>query len=203
MRANSEALSLQRTRMMLQYAEANMATDCPSWLDPVEDFTGVQSDDERWVLFAETHGFASYVVNTRVPAVGGGGRILFGRGVSTTLTFVGGGELSAGGAFIPSGMQGQGLDGTFFAAVPLVLRFSRFSHIFDFEMAPVVRVAKNTDVFPPGIRAQFGGGFNSLRGGAFMPYYMLYAGYEFYPPNHGHADHQIVIGTRLAVDWAL
>jgi hypothetical protein len=42
-----------------------------------------------------------------------------------------------------------------------------------------------------------------MRGASFMPYGMLYMGYEIHPTTKtARADHTILVGTRLAVDWA-
>jgi hypothetical protein len=81
---------------------------------------------------------------------------------------------------------------------------SRFSRLADIELAPVARFTGSSSPLPPGIRLQFGGGFSSLRSGVLMPYFMLYGGYEFHAGNGSSpADHTLLLGTRIAVDWAL
>jgi hypothetical protein len=199
--AVSETLSLERTLMLLEDASTRAPTDCPFWLSPRNDFSGVQTDAGRWVLLAETLGFASYVVNTHVPSLSGGARLLIGHGLGPELTWALGGEVTAGGAFIP---RRSGLGGTLTLATPALLRLTRFSRLMDVEFAPVIRYTGQARPWPPGARVQLGAGLSSLRSSALMPYFMLYAGYEFHPRAlNAPADHTLIVGTRLAVDWGL
>jgi hypothetical protein len=194
----SEVLSLERTRALLQFASAHAPHDCPFYLQPKADFEGVQGDAGRWLLLAETHGFVTFVIDTRVPALGGGGRLLLGHGIGSRWSLAAGAELGAAGSFIPS-KQG-GVDATATLAGPLLLRLTSFSHLYDVELAPVVRFAHGTRALPPGARIELGFGFASLRSSAFMSYFMLYAGYEFHPHvQDSPADHTLQAGTRLAV----
>lgn len=199
--AVSETLSLERTRMLLRDATTRASAECPFWLTPTEGFSGVETDAGRWVLLAETLGFGSYVVNTRIPSLSGGGRLLLGHGIGGRMTLAFGGEVSAGGSFVPSR---NGLGGTLSLAAPTLLRMSLFSRMMDVEMAPVIRYTGTASALPPGARIQLGGGFSSLRSAALMPYFMFYAGYEFHPAvSNAPADHTVILGTRIAVDWAL
>jgi hypothetical protein len=200
--AASVALSLERTRTLLRYGIAHAADDCPFWLKPNPRFNGTQNDAGRLVLLAETHGFATYLVNSRVPAFGGGGRLLVGHGVGTQLTIAVGGEVAGSGAFVSTGGKGS-LDTTLTVAAPVLLRIARFSRILDFELAPVARFNPGQDSLPPGGRVEVGVGITAMRGSAFMPYGMLYMGYEYHPTTRtAPADHTLQVGTRLSVDWA-
>ncbi len=199
----SDSLSLERTRALLRYARRRAATDCPFWLEPSEHFSGTQGDAGRLVILAETVGFASYVFETKLPAVGGGGRLYLGHGLGPQLTFAVGGELSASSAFAPQSAKARGLDTTISIAVPLLLRVSRFSRVFDLGLAPVVRLNRTQAVWPPGGRIELAGGIATMRGASFMPYAMLFVAYELHPPTStAPLDNSVLIGTRLAFDWA-
>jgi hypothetical protein len=197
-RQNGAVRSLQRTRALLRYADARANADCPDWLVPRREFEGTQGDAHRVVLLAETHAFATYVVDGQVPALGGGGRMLFGHGLGQRLTLAAGAEVAASGTFIPS--AGGGLDATFTLALPVLLRLARFSRIVDVELAPVARFERGGRPLPPGARIELGAGISSIRKGSLAPYFMLYAGYEYHPQPHS-GNHTIQIGTRLAFNW--
>ena len=57
-------------------------------------------------------------------------------------------------------------------------------------------------MLPPGVRASLGVGLTTMRASAFMPYVVLWLGYEYHPtiPNSPE-DHSLHIGTRVGVDW--
>jgi hypothetical protein len=197
--AASEALSLERSLLLLRYAESERA-QCPFWLEPEAAFAGQHSDAQRWVLLAESTGFASLVLKRWIPAIGGGGRLLLGRGFGPQLTAAIGAEAFASGAFISS--DDHGFDATGSLAAPLLVRWSRLSRVIDLDVAPVLRFGSQRGAWPPGVRAELGAGISGLRGGAFMNYAMLYLGYELhFKSPHTPADNTIMIGTRFGTDW--
>jgi hypothetical protein len=198
--AASEALSIERVRALLSYAHQH-ANECPFWLTTRAGFAGEQSDAGRWVLLAESTGFASLMLKRWIPALGGGGRLLVGHGVGSQLTLAIGAELSASGAFVPTGNQGFDAFGS--VAVPVLMRVTRFSRLLDLELAPVMRFGSGPAAWPPGARVELGLGISGLRGSAFMSYTMLYLGYELHwRIGNSPTDQTLQIGTRLAVDWA-
>jgi hypothetical protein len=198
--AASHALTLERTLGLLRYGEAH-AHECPFWLEPRAKFDGQQYDGAHWVVLAESTGFASLVLKSWIPALGGGGRLLLGHGIAAQLTLAVGGELAASGTFVPQ--DGQGFDATAALAAPILLRYTRLSRMLDIELAPVVRFAARHKSWPPGARIELGVGISGLRGAAFMGYNMLYLGYEVHPRiAHIAMDHTIQLGTRLALDWS-
>jgi hypothetical protein len=200
--AASEALSLERTRALLRFAKTRAAHDCPFYLEPRADFNGVQGDADRWLVLAETNAFATFVIDSQVPAIGGGGRLLLGRGIGPRFTLAAGAELAAAGTLLPTS-KGS-IDGIATLAVPILLRFAHFSALYDVELAPVMRFQHATKSFPPGARIELSTGFSSLRRRTFMSYFMFYAGYEFHPRLKGTpADHTLQLGTRIAVDLGL
>ncbi len=199
--AVASLLSLERTRALLDYAETRVAAhDCPFWWAPERTYHAVQGEAQRWVVLAETQAFASYVLDSHVPSLGGGGRLFAGYGISDQLTLAIGGDLAAGGTFIPT--EGHGLDATLAVAVPVLLRLTRFSRIFDVELAPSARFSPGQKPLPPGLRVELGAGFSSVRLTPLKPYFMLYAGYEYhFATQAAGADSTIQAGTRLAFDW--
>jgi hypothetical protein len=197
-------LSLERTRALLRYADSHAADDCPFWLEPSRDFEGVQGDADRFVLLAETIGFGSLAIESDQAALGGGGggRLLFAHGIGPQFTFAFGGEVGGVGAFTVNEKGGRSLETTFTAAVPLLLRITRFSRVLDLELTPIVRLNPDLDVFPPGVRASAGVGLLTMRASAFMPYVVLWLGYEYHPAiGASPEDHALHIGTRVGVDW--
>jgi hypothetical protein len=198
--AASEALSIERVRALLSYARQR-SSECPFWLNPRAEFAAEQSDAGRWVLLAESTGFASLMLRRWIPALGGGGRLLIGHGIGSQLTLALGAELAASGAFIPTGNQGFDAFGSL--AVPVLMRVTRFSRLLDIELAPVMRFGSGPPAWPAGVRIELGVGISGVRGSAFMSYTMLYLGYELHwRIANNPTDQTLQIGTRLAVDWA-
>jgi hypothetical protein len=202
--AASHILELERVRALLRFADAHATDDCPFWLEPNEDFRGVQSDADRLVIFADTLGYGSLVLEHGHAALGGGGggRLLFGSGFGPSWTLAIGGEIGGSGAFIKNAMGTRSIETTFSAAIPILLRYARYSRLFDFEIAPAFRFDPDTDILPPGVRTSVAVGFSTMRSAAFMPYALLWLAYEYHAAdNRGPADHSFHIGTRVGVDW--
>ncbi len=200
--AVEDTLSLERTRALLRYAERRAAQDCPFWLTPDPGFVGVQADVAHWIVLGETQGFATLELPGNVPALGGGGRLFLGHGIGSQLTLAGGGDVAASGTFLPSQAGGQAVDVYVTVAAPVMLRVTRFSRMFDVELAPVLRLSHQKPAWPPGGRIELGYGFSSVRSASLMTYFTLYAGYELHVSRRNAADHTFQLGTRLAFDWA-
>ena len=202
--AVSHTLSLERTRALLQYVALRTSEDCPFWLSANPTFKGEQGDTGRWVLLGETQAFVTFTTPGNIPALGGGGRLLFGHGIGSRLTLAAGADAAASGTFIPRGGQSGGVDAYLTLATPVMLRLTSFSRMYDVELAPVVRLSQGQPAWPPGARVQLGGGFSSVRLSPFMPYLEIYLGYEIHPTNTRVGfDHTLQVGTRIAVDGAL
>jgi hypothetical protein len=200
--AAREALSLERTRALLLVAESHAEQDCAFFLHPHDDFKGVQGDARRWMLMAETNAYIWLVVDTKTPAIGGGGRLMIGHGIGPRFTLATGPELTAAATLLPSSTGG--VNGIATLAVPILLRSYRFSHIFDVELAPVFRFNGAAKAFPPGPRLEISYGSSSLRSTNMMNYFMLYLGYEYHFASNGYpADNTIQGGTRIAFDLGL
>jgi hypothetical protein len=198
-----DALTLERVRALLDYAELRASEDCPFWLKPEADFAGVEGDEARFVVWLESIGGGSVVLEDGEVALGGGGggRLLAGYGLAPRLTLALGGEIGGHGAFVENSSGARTIETTFTAAMPLVLRVSDVVRIYDFEVAPVARLTGTRIESPPGVRTLAGVGFTSSRGSTFMPYLVVYVGYEVHPKDGTNlADHSFHIGTRVGVD---
>jgi hypothetical protein len=203
MSAASTSLTLERTRALLRYANAHAAEDCPFWLEPDDDFNGVQGDAGRFVLLGETFGYGAVVLERGEAALAGGGagRLLLGHGLGSRFTLAAGLEVGGMGTF--QSVEGERrIEPTFAIGAPVLLRFTHFSRIVDLEVAPVARF-ESSDLLTPGVRVLIGGGLATLRASAFMPYGIIALGYQFQPPDaRKPADHSVMIATRVGIDWA-
>ncbi len=201
--AAKEAIHLERVRSLLRYAERHAEEDCPFWLHIEPEFNGIEGDSHRFVLWLESVGGGALVFERGKVALGGGGggRVFAAYGIGPRATLALGGELSGNGAFVENKTGGRTIETTFTAATPVILRISDLARVYDFEVAPVARVATHESWFPPGMRVATSVGFSASRGSAFMPYVLLWLGYEVHAA-HGRnpADHSIRIGTRVGVD---
>jgi hypothetical protein len=195
------ALRIERVRALLDYTEAHAAEECPYWIEQDPDFRGRQGDADRFVLLAESQGFGAIVIEGDQKAVGGGGsgRLLLGHGIGPQLTLATGVEVGGTGAFVASEGGKRALETTFVGALPVLLRWTNLSRVFDLEVAPVMRLDTSAS---PGFRTAFGAGLVTMRNSTYMPYVVLWLGYEYQPPDaQSPADHSLRIGTRVGVDW--
>lgn len=201
--AAEDALSYERVRALLRYAERHAEEDCPFYLHPEPDFEGVEGDADRFVLWLESVGGGAVVLEDGEAAVGGGGggRVLVAHGIGSRLTLAVGGELSGNGAFVENNNGARTIETTFMAAAPIILRVTDIARVYDFELSPVMRLATDQDELPPGVRVASGLGLVGSRGSTFMPYVLLWIGYELHPA-HGSdpVDHSFHVGTRVGVD---
>ena len=198
-----ELLLLERVRMTVAAGDGNSEADCPFWLPEDPEFVGVQASAYRFVLMLESRGgLFGLVRDGKVEfGGGGGGRILGAYGFDHRFSLALGVEL-AGGAFPQESTDGGiSLSTTFGTAVPLLLRTHLPGLLIDVEVAPVVWFTTRTAAFPPGLRASAGVGLPGLRSGAFMPYAMLWLGYEYHPPRGSQPEvHVFGLGTRIGLD---
>lgn len=202
--AATAALQLEHVRAVLRYGNEGAAEDCPFWLEPDPEFSGTQGDADRIVLLAESGGFGAVVFEGSEAAIGGGGygRLLVGHGFGPSATLALGAEVGGTGAFVESDSgSARSLETKFTAALPVLLRLSRFSRVLDFEVAPVFRIAESEDPIPPGVATSVGLGLTTMRASVWMPYVVLWTGYAYHPPRDGGvSDHSIRIGTRVGID---
>ncbi len=199
-----EALRLERIGLVLRTGMARAGEDCPFWLPPNPEFRGVQSDEERLVLWLESIGGFGLVVRGDEVELGGGGggRVLLGLGFDNRVTAAFGLELGAIASFPESSGGARQLQATFGGALPFVLRLRDTLRVIDFEIAPTVRYVEDEIRFPPGVRVAIGAGISGTRTGGVMPHGLLWIGYEYRPPlDGGLPEHSVRLGTRVGIDW--
>ncbi|MEM9068309.1 MAG: hypothetical protein AAGE52_07370 [Myxococcota bacterium] len=195
-----ETRRLERVRLLLDYAEDHVH-ECPYWLEADPDFAGVQSDEGRFVVLVETRGGAAVLINEDDTAVGGGGgvRILPAVGITRRLTLALGYEAGADGLLLETMTGSRSFEASLAMAVPLILRITNVSRVVDIEVAGTARFA-NDDRF--GLRVAVGYGLSTPRLSSFMPYGVIWIGYQVLPPAHGlPTEHSVWLGTRVGFDW--
>lgn len=199
-----DALRLERVRALLLYADARAASDCPFWLQPREDFDGVQGGDGRAIIMLESMGSGRIVLGNGDVGLGGGGggRILAGYRFDRSYALLSGIELGGGGSFVEKPSGGQTIETVFNGGVPILLRMTSSSRIFDLEIAAVSSVLSGNDSSRSGVRLSMAGGIGTMRQGSFMPYLLMWLGYEHTPGSGSdHTVHTILLGSRVGLDW--
>ena len=196
-----EVRTLERVRLVLDAAEKT-AAECPYWTEEDPGFAGKESDEARFVILAESLGAAALRFADGETAIGGGGggRVFLGYGFSRRLTLAIGGEVAAS-ATLPETDEGAR---TFVAvassAVPLLFRISDVSRHLDIELTWRTLYPQGPN--PHGLRVGIGYGLSTPRVASFMPYALLWVGYEVFPAqNASPAVHAILLGTRVGLDW--
>jgi hypothetical protein len=202
--AIEEVLTLERMRELLERADAAAEDQCPFWMDPDPDFTGVQTDTHRIILLAESAGGGGLLLQDGEVLFGGGGglRVLPGYGFSDRVGLYGGLEVGAAGA-ISQASQGDGQDVVArpAAAIPVVLRFHDNTWLYDLEAAAITQY-HNGALRTPGVRLSGAVGIGSVRIGSFMPYAMGLLAYDFLPDSNDlPMAHQFRLGTRVGINY--
>lgn len=201
---DSELLRLERVRALLAHTHQLAESDCPFWLSPDLEFAGVQGDESRFVLLGESMGAGALVVRGSDASLGGiaTGRLFGGYGIANRLTLAIGGELGGAGALPEDETGTRSLEAAFTAGIPVLLRISNASRIVDFELAATTRWSTRSVRWPPGARASIGYGISTMRVGGFMPYALLWLGYQINPPRDtSRTEHVVMLGTRFGFNW--
>ena len=197
-----EVVLLERVRGVLAAADPK---DCPFWLRPDAAFAGVQGSAERFVLLMESMGGLQVLVGEADTAYGGtgSGRLIPAWGLSDRLTLGLGVELGVASTFPKDDNGARGLRPAFAQAVPFLLRVTTGAMLWDSELALTNRTPEaDPDRTHFGYRLSQGVGIAALRIGNFMPYAVVWAGYEYLPGEGGQPDaHGIRGGTRFGLDW--
>ncbi|MDH5490671.1 MAG: hypothetical protein OEY14_01730 [Myxococcales bacterium] len=187
---------LERIHRLLVRAD-EAALECPTWLAPDPSFAGREGDEGRFVILAETLGAGALLLGAEGVAVGGGGggRLLPAFGLGPRLTLALGLELGGTASFIGE------VRGAFAGAIPLLLRIHQTSRVLDVELALTAGWVGGA-LRTPGVRVGLGYGLSTLRVSSFMPYGLIWIGYELRPATTGAAFEQVVwLGTRVGFDW--
>ncbi len=199
---DDDALTLTRVGLALAYADLHAGEDCPFFLPPDEDFSGVQIDRDRFLLFLESNPNAAVLIEGDKTSLAGGGagRFLLGYGFTEHFTVAIGGELGGRG-LISTGAGEQNLGAILTQAIPLVSRFRDLSQIYDVEISATSFTTPDNPRIHPGVRLVLGTGLATLRVRGFLPLAMGQVGYEFYPAGDGQpTTHLIRIGTAFSLD---
>ncbi|RLB61898.1 MAG: hypothetical protein DRI90_10320 [Deltaproteobacteria bacterium] len=202
--AIDELLTLERMRGALEYADALTNDDCPFWLEPDEDFDGIQTDTFRFVLLAESFGAMSLILRGGVQLGGGGAlRILPGYGLNDRLTLAGGIEIGGSGALSGVGTdEKQEIVARPTGALPVLLRVHDDTWVYDLELAALTQYYEDSLSFPPGGRIAVGGGIKTVRIGSIMPIAVGFVAYEIEPAYRDlPVSHAFRIGTRVGIDY--
>jgi len=199
-----EALFVERQLTALAFALERADTDCPFWVDVEPDFTGRQSDRDRFTLSLESGGNAQLRQTEGDWTLGGGGlaRLLAGYGLGGRATVLAGIEFG-GGAMLKPNTEPTEFVINYFPAIPLVLRLRNLAWHYDFETAPVALFQADNGNFSFGARGAFGIGLSALRTRGFLPWAGATVAYEYYVPSGGRdAQHFIRGGLRVGFMWA-
>jgi len=193
--------TLERVRMLLEAGE-DSAGDCPYWVEEDEEFAGNEGDEDRFVVLAESLGGATLRVGGGKVSLGagGGGRILLGYGFSRRLTIAIGGEVGASGTLPETDSGTRTFEAVAASAVPVLFRVTDVSRHFDVELA--WRTLYPEGPARHGMRIGLSYGLSTPRVASFMPYGLIWVGYEIFPAQNGSTtEHAIVVGTRVGVNW--
>jgi hypothetical protein len=200
--AATDVLRLERIRALLLKAEEEAERTCPFWLEPDPEFEGAQNLDSTTII-GESVGSGGLIIQNGEVGVGGGGggRLLLSYGFASRVTIATGLELGASAAFPEDEAGNRTLQAQFGGAVPILFRFWDRLSLVDLEAALAFRYV-NDSIGTPGFRVSAGYGLSSLRISRFMPYVVVWVGYEFQPEREGFGtQHSILVGTRVGINW--
>lgn len=199
-----EALLIERIAAALTYAEEHRG-DCPFWLTPDADFTGVQANTDRLVFIAESMGSGQLVIQDGDFAVGGTGlgRLIPAYGISDRLTIGLGLEAGVASTFPRTENGARSVKAVATAGIPLLIRVLDGTFRYDLDLAAVTRATRNEyEGLRYGGRVGVGFGVATLRIAGVMPYAMIWAGYEYLAPGAGEPETHIMrAGSRVGVNW--
>lgn len=199
-----ELLRLERIHALLAAGDRIAAEDCPFWLQPDEEFAGVQGDARRFVILGETVGGGTVLLSEGETQLGGGGgaRVMPGFGITDRLTLAAGIELGASGVLAENESGAREFRVVFSTAIPVLLRIHQFARVIDLEVAATTRWVDGESRLPPGIRFGIGYGLSTMRLAGLMPYGLAWVGYEVRPKADDEPrEHVIWVGTRVGFDW--
>ena len=185
---------------MLLDAARHDAVDCPYWSESDPDFAGIESDEARVVILAESSGSGGVrFAGGDIGVGGGGGGRLFGAYGIGRFTLGIGAELGADGSLPETEDGGRTFEAVLSSSAMFLMRYTYVSRVLDVELS--YRTLYN-DERRHGFRIDIGYGITTPRVAGFMPYGLLWIGYETYPSARGQsAEHAVLVGTRVGFDW--
>lgn len=199
-----EALVLERVSAALRYADDHYS-ECPFWLKPDPDFRGVQSNTDRFVIFAESMGSGQMIIQDGETALGGSGlgRLIPAWGISDRVTLGIGAELGVASTFPRTENGARSLKAVAAGGIPVLLRVLDGTFRYDVDVAGVAQATRNEyEGVRYGGRVGVGFGLATLRIASAMPYAMIWAGYEYLAPGAGESESHIIrAGSRVGINW--
>lgn len=195
-----EVQKLERVRMLLDAAD-DLASECPYWTEPDERFAGIESDEGRVVLLAESvGGGALRLAGSEVSFGGGGGaRLMLGLGIRQLTLGLGFG-LTAAATFVETEDGARSFEAVFSSEVPLLVRLTNIGRVFDFVVS--YRTLFLDSGTRHGAHFEIGYGLTTPRVATLMPYGLLWIGYEIFPSSGSlPMEHAFFLGTRVGFDW--
>lgn len=199
-----DLITATRVRDVLAEAIQRAPRDCPIWLEPDEDFRGVQTDADRFTLNLEVGGLLLLQRSGGENSVGGGGsgRLLLGYGLSHKYNLLFGGEVG-GNALFRRGDEQTQFPVQLQLAAPLVVRAHHGTFLHDLELAPLFFFTDEEEVHPSyGVRVGGLIGLSTFRIHNIMPWAGVGLAFEYLFEN----DHRPQItamkgGGRIGFDW--
>ncbi|MFT5357882.1 MAG: hypothetical protein ACI9KE_005119 [Polyangiales bacterium] len=190
---------IERVRMLLEAGD-RIAAECPYWTEPDSSFAGIESDEGRVVILAESVGAGALRLADGDTGFGGGGggALMLGFGIRR-LTLGIGIELGADGTLPEAPDGSRSFEAVFSSAIPVLFRYTNISRVIDIQLS--YRTLWS-DTVRHGARASIGYGVTTPRVSKFMPYGLLWIGYEIFPSANGAStEHAFLIGTRVGLNW--
>ena len=195
-----ELQRLERVRLLLDAADEASA-ECPYWTHADPRFAGIETDEGRFVVLAESVGAGALRVSDGDTNFGGGGggRLMAALGVGRLTLGVGFG-ITAAATFVETTDGARSFEAVVSSEVPLLLRVTSITRVFDIVLS--YRTLFQDSGARHGGRVEIGYGLTTPRVATLMPYGVLWVGYELFPAQQGgHAEHAILVGTRVGFDW--
>ena len=155
---------------------------CPFWMKAREDFGGLHSEEDRFSIHLEGGGalIGRFIDGELRFGAGGGGRLMFGYGLSESWDLrVGGGF--GGGALADETVSAENLEADFYMDIPLVVRHSGVLWRQEIEVAGIAHGIPWKEPMQFGMRVGGLIGVGYLRVQEIMPWAGLgiYAEYSF------------------------
>jgi len=191
-----------RQRMLLVAAMEAAEEHCSFWITPSGRFLGLQGDAGRWAVHAGGGGYFSLAVRGRdlLPAGGGGGRLMLGRGTDGHWSTLFGGEWGGAGV-IEDWRRTQRFDVQTYIAVPIAQRYTWSTWHIEGEFAPVVNWDLSDGIAHLGGRLGLLVGVSGIRFRTLVPW----AGFgihvqQLYTAN-GVLETALRAGAQVGVMW--
>lgn len=191
-----------RERMLLVAAIDAVDAHCPYWITPSEGFLGLQGDAGRWSVHAGGGGYFSLAVRGRdpLPAGGGGGRLMLGRGTDGHWSTLFGGEWGGAGV-IEDWRRTQRFDVQTYIAVPVAQRYTWSTWHIEGELAPVVNWDLSDGIAHLGGRIGVLVGVSGIRFRNLVPWAGFGVHVQQLYRTHGVLETAVRAGAQVGVMW--